>query len=48
MNMTVLCDVSSSLIKIDRSFRDAYYLRHQSPEAVSASETSISFYETTP
>jgi hypothetical protein len=51
MKMTVFWDVAPcGLVEVDRHFRGAYCLHHQVAlmvEAVSTSETSVNFYETT-
>jgi hypothetical protein len=53
MKMTVFWDaVLCSLVEVYQRFRDAYCLHHQDDEnnnleAVSTSETSVNFYETT-
>jgi hypothetical protein len=48
--MTVFWDVAPcNVVQIDRRFRDAYCLLIAlMMEAVSTSETSVSFYQTTP
>jgi hypothetical protein len=51
MKTTVFCDIAlCSLVEVYRRFRGAYCLGHEDAlmvEAVSTSETSVNFYQTT-